>query len=317
MAIDKSLAEMHWKHDLLGSIEVGIVVLNRNFEVQVWNQFMENHSSIVPGFIMGKCLFDFFPEIDRQWFERKAQPVFTLRCPVFVIWEQRPYLFKFGPSRSVTSQAEHMYQNITIFPLASLSGAVEQICIVVYDVTDESLNRKGMQSLNKQLAKVNRIDSFTGLMNRRAWQEQFELEFKRSKRSNHPSSLVLLDVDKLANVNAAYSQSAGDEVLTMLAQIVNKAIRETDISCRFDDDEFALLLPDTPVANVAFLTGRLQRLIDNAVVRYNNNEIGFSVSVGVAGFDPGYADYRDWLKAAQQALGEAKNAGGNQVAVFG
>ena len=93
MAVDSSLAEMHWKHDLLGSIEVGIVVLDKAFNVQVWNQFMENHSSIVPGMIQNKNLFEFFPEIDEEWFTRKAAPAFSLKSPVFIIWEQRPYYF--------------------------------------------------------------------------------------------------------------------------------------------------------------------------------------------------------------------------------
>ncbi|MFT4746540.1 MAG: diguanylate cyclase, partial [Congregibacter sp.] len=147
MAIDNSLAEMHWKHDLLGSIEVGIVVLDKECKVQVWNQFMENHSSIVPGMIQGKSVFKFFPEIDEEWFTRKAAPAFSLKSPVFIIWEQRPYLFHFNCNRPITSQAEHMYQNITIFPLASLTGQVEQVCLVIYDVTNEALSRLGMQSL--------------------------------------------------------------------------------------------------------------------------------------------------------------------------
>ena len=53
----KDLAEMHWKHDLLGSIEVGIVVVDRHYQVQVWNLFMENHSNIAPSAIRDKSLF--------------------------------------------------------------------------------------------------------------------------------------------------------------------------------------------------------------------------------------------------------------------
>ena len=66
------LAEMHWKHDLLGSIEVGIVVLDRDYNVKVWNLFMENHSSFVPSQVTDKPVFDFFPEIDADWFKTKS-----------------------------------------------------------------------------------------------------------------------------------------------------------------------------------------------------------------------------------------------------
>ena len=47
-----------------------------------------------------------------------------------------------------------MFQNITIFPLASLTGQVERVCLVIYDVTEEALSRLGMQSLNRQLEKI-------------------------------------------------------------------------------------------------------------------------------------------------------------------
>ena len=79
------LADMHWQYDLLGTIEVGIVVINRDFQVEMWNQFMENHSGKLPSGVVGKNLFDVFPEIDKAWLSRKAQPVFDLKTPAFLI----------------------------------------------------------------------------------------------------------------------------------------------------------------------------------------------------------------------------------------
>ena len=245
MQNDNDFADMHWKHDLLGSIEVGIVVLDINYNVQVWNQFMENHSSIVPSQIKDKSLFEFFPEIDQEWFKIKAEPAFTLRSPVFVIWEQRPYLFRFGCNRPITSNSDFMYQNITIFPLASLTGRVDQICVVIYDVTDEAINRNGMKLLNKQLQQVSRIDGLSGLYNRHYWEEQIALEYKRGTRSDNPSSLIMLDIDHFKKVNDTYGHPAGDEVIRSLANIITKATRETDLGARYGGEEFVILLTDT------------------------------------------------------------------------
>ena len=106
----KTIADIHWQYDLLGSIEVGIVVINRDFTIEMWNQFMENHSGLLPSGVVGKTLFDLFPDIDKPWLLRKAKPVFDLRTPAFLIWEQRPYLFKFTTNRPITSSSDFMYQ---------------------------------------------------------------------------------------------------------------------------------------------------------------------------------------------------------------
>jgi diguanylate cyclase (GGDEF)-like protein len=313
MAVDSGLAEMHWKHDLLGSIEVGIVVLDKDFNVQVWNQFMENHSSIVPGMIQDKNVFEFFPEIDQEWFTRKAAPAFSLKSPVFIIWEQRPYLFHFDCNRPITSQADYMYQNITIFPLASLTGKVEQVCLVIYDVTDEAVSRLGMQSLNSQLEKISRVDGLTGLYNRRFWEEQFVMEFKRDKRSESPSALIMLDIDHFKKVNDTYGHPAGDEVIKALAGIIKKATRETDLAGRYGGEEFAIILPDTPVANVEFVSERIRRLVEKCTVTYDEIEISFTISIGIAGFKHTHKDSTQWLDAADKALYQAKESGRNRV----
>jgi diguanylate cyclase len=313
MAVDNSLAEMHWKHDLLGSIEVGIVVLDKEFNVQVWNQFMENHSSIVPGMIQNKNIFKFFPEIDKDWFARKAAPAFSLKSPVFIIWEQRPYLFHFNCSRPITSQANHMFQNITIFPLASLTGQVDQICLVIYDVTDEAVSRLGMQSLNNQLENMSRVDGLTGLCNRHFWEEQFIMEYKRDKRSKSPSALIMIDIDNLKKVNDVYGHLAGDEVIKALASVIKKATRETDIAGRYGGEEFAIILPDTPIANVEFVAERIRRLVEKYTVVYDEINIKFTISLGIAGFKHSQIDSTQWLDAADKALYQAKNSGKNRV----
>lgn len=128
--------ELHMKLNILAAIDVGIVVVNRQFQISMWNEFMANHSGLRPSQVQGKSLFDVAPEIDRPWFEAKASHTFQLGNRAFMIWKLRPYLFKFSPYRPVTGTAQHMYQNITLLPLSNARGEVENLCIIVYDVTD-------------------------------------------------------------------------------------------------------------------------------------------------------------------------------------
>jgi len=69
----------------------------------------------------------------------------------FSIWEQRPYVFKFKNYRPITGIAEHMYQNISIFPMVDTTGTVNNICIIVYDVTDVATGRTALKQANIQL----------------------------------------------------------------------------------------------------------------------------------------------------------------------
>lgn len=311
----KELEELHWKHDLLGSIEIGIVVLNRKFEVQIWNEFMENHSGIRPSEIKDKPIFEFFPDLDVEWFKQKTDPVFQLKSPAFIIWEQRPYLFEFSTYRPITSASDYMFQNVTLFPLASLSGEVEQICVVVYDVTDEAISKQRFAKANEQLKLMSRVDGLTGLFNRRFWEEKCVEEYKRCRRTERVSSLIILDIDHFKQVNDNYGHPAGDQVIKSVADIIRKAIRETDLAGRYGGEEYTVILPDTNSASARFVAERIRKMAEKLTVQYEGLEINFTISAGIAEFNPSFSDHVNWLDKADKGLYEAKQNGRNQVII--
>jgi hypothetical protein len=148
-ALDEIL-EFHWMMDMLQTVDVGIVVLNKNFEIKVWNGFMEAHSGMLPSDVRDKTLFSLFPDISEAWFTRKAKAVFELRTRAFITWEQRPYLFKFRNFRPITGTEPFMYQNIAMSALVSATGAVDHICMMVYDMTDAAAAKKQLLALQVQ-----------------------------------------------------------------------------------------------------------------------------------------------------------------------
>jgi diguanylate cyclase (GGDEF)-like protein len=309
------LEDLHLKHDLLGSIEVGITVVNQDFEIQIWNQFMEHHSGMSPANVRGKTLFENFPEIDADWFKRKTDPVFKLRSPAFIIWEQRPHLFKFEAYRPITSSTELMYQNITIFPLTSLTGEVNQICIVVYDVTDEAISKQRFEAANKQLERISRVDGLTGLYNRRYWEEMCGIEFKRAMRTGSAATMMILDIDHFKRINDTYGHPAGDKTIKTLARIIAKAIRETDIAGRYGGEEFTIVLPDTDVKSARIVAERIRKLAEHLPVEWEDQTIQFTVSVGLAEFHSSFGEYMNWVEKADQGLYEAKESGRNRVII--
>jgi diguanylate cyclase (GGDEF)-like protein len=302
--------------ELLSSIEVGVVILDRHFHVKVWNKFMENHGGKRASDVLGHSLFSQFPEIDKQWLRTKVDPVFNLKSPVFIIWEQRPYLFKFGCNRPVTCAAEHMYQNVTMFPIVDSQGNVEQFCMLVYDVTEQALGKLGMEHLNEELKVASRVDGLTGLYNRRYWQERFDEVFKLCKRRGKPSTAMMLDIDHFKRINDTYGHQAGDKVIKVLAALIKRCIRETDLAGRYGGEEFAIILTDSAVANAKAVAERIRQLAERLEVEHEGQTIRFTISLGLAEFDSNFKAAMGWLELADQALYEAKQSGRNQHRVF-
>ena len=129
--------ELHAKMSILGAIDVGIVVLDREYRVQLWNEFMQNHSGLRPSQVRDQNLFSVCPDIDEAWLKRKVERVWELDARVFITWEQRPYVFRFRNSRPITATSEWMYQNMTALPLHNPRGEVYQVCLIIYDVSEQ------------------------------------------------------------------------------------------------------------------------------------------------------------------------------------
>ena len=302
--------------ELLDSIEVGIAVLDRNFKVQVWNKFLENHGAKKAEAIIGDSLFSHFPEIEEKWLRTKVDPVFNLKSPVFIIWEQRPYLFKFGCNRPVTSAAEFMYQNVTMFPIVDKRGNVERFCMLVYDVTEQALGKLGMEHLNEELKTASRVDGLTGLYNRRYWQERFDEMHKLCVRREKPSTALMLDIDHFKRINDTYGHQAGDKVIKMLAALIKRCVRETDLAGRYGGEEFAIILNDSSVEDAKIVAERIRQLAQRLVVEHEGESISFTVSLGLAQFSPDFKGAMAWLECADQALYEAKENGRNQYRIY-
>lgn len=302
--------------ELLDSIEVGIAVLDRSFTVQVWNKFLENHSAKKAHAVIGGSLFSHFPEIDETWLRTKIDPVFNLKSPVFIIWEQRPYLFKFGCNRPVTCSAEFMYQNVTIFPVVEKSGRVERFCMLVYDVTEQALGKLGMEHLNEELKTASRVDGLTGLFNRRYWQERFDEIYKLCVRRGKPSTALMLDIDHFKRINDTYGHQAGDKVIQMLAALIKRCVRETDLAGRYGGEEFAIILNDSTLEDAKVVAERIRQLALRLTVDHEGETISFTVSLGLAQFSEDFNSAMAWLECSDQALYKAKESGRNQCSVY-
>ncbi len=164
-------------------------------------------------------------------------------------------------------------------------------------------------------------DALTTLPDRERFGERIEQEVARSSRSRAPLSVLILDVDRMAGVNARLGHRAGDGLLALVAQTLRSSLRLSDSLFRWGGDEFAAILPDTTIGTARVVAERVLGLVRAvhsdasgrwhvAVGRAARPET--SASIGVAELSPGRTA-RDFLARAEQALGRARDSGGNQV----
>ncbi|MBA6230983.1 MULTISPECIES: sensor domain-containing diguanylate cyclase [unclassified Colwellia] len=316
MSLETSqINELHWLMEMLHTIDVGLVVLDRDYKVQIWNGFMENHSGLLPREVKDKVLFPLFDEIPEAWFKRKAESVFLLKNKAFTIWEQRPYLFKFQNYRPITGAADYMYQNTTFIPLMSATGVVTHLCLIIYDVTDNASHKKDLVQANKELAILSQTDGLTKLFNRTHWEHCLQAEYKRWIRSQNPSCLVMIDIDNFKVVNDTYGHVVGDEVIRHISGLIRHHVRETDVSGRYGGEEFVILLADTTLDNGKVFAERLREEIEKSIVKYNDIDVKYTVSMGIAEIDTSIESYEAWIECSDLAMYRAKDAGRNQIAL--
>lgn len=308
--------EFHVIMNVLRNIDVGLVVLDTELNIKLWNTFMQNHSAKPTEEVLNRNLFEVFPELPRNWFERKLQTVKVLNTAAFTTWEQRPYLFKFKNYRPVTGRAEYMYQNCTIFPLTSTTTEVSQLCMIIYDVTEIAVNRLQLQEANAQLHTISRTDGLTGLLNRKTWERELNQSFKRFQRHEHESSLIMFDIDHFKRINDTYGHPAGDEVIRQTAEIFLDSIRDIDVAGRYGGEEFAVILTDTGAQAAKKVAERLRLAIEHRAATYENHVIHYTVSLGISELCSRMSDPTMWIDAADRGLYRAKRAGRNASVIY-
>ncbi|VAX03803.1 diguanylate cyclase (GGDEF domain) with PAS/PAC sensor [hydrothermal vent metagenome] len=294
----------------------GIFVVNRDMELVLWNQFMEVHSGRKAQTLLGKNLFDAFPELPRKWLARKVENVFILKNFSFTSWEQRPYLFKFPHNRPVTGGVDCMRQDCTLMPVKNTAGDVEYVCFTLFDVTDTSIYQQQLTALTQELREVGDHDGLTQLFNRRYIEETLSKEFRRAQRYEHPLTTILTDIDHFKQVNDTHGHLAGDEVLRIISRRLQNSLRDTDILGRYGGEEFLIVLPNTGTKGGKVLAERLRHAIESEPVAFGDIQLTINISLGITELREDSRDYEQLIGEADLALYQSKEGGRNQATIF-
>ncbi len=172
-----------------------------------------------------------------------------------------------------------------------------------------------------QLRQYAFIDGLTGLHNRRALDERLEAELRHSMRSENALSVLLIDVDYFKKYNDLYGHLMGDEALRQVSGVLKACmLRPVDLATRYGGEEFACLLPETPLEGAVLVAERLCQQVARLAIPHTASEVSpwLSISIGVAA-KPGRPGMqaKELLALADEALYSAKRGGRNRVAAHG
>jgi diguanylate cyclase (GGDEF)-like protein len=237
----------------------------------------------------------------------------TALVPAFLLtyyrgWQGASLALAMGMAALLLTQAALALGGIKIHNWALLAGIV-----VVYLATSLGIGwvTELLHLERRRAERLALMDSLTGMPNRRHSVVFIEAAFAASKRGI-PFTVVLFDVDRFKAFNDSRGHLAGDEALKTIAEVLGRSTRKMNLTSRWGGEEFLSMLSDTPVEGGRIFAERVLSEIHQAF-----SDGSLTLSAGVAGYTGKMDTPARLLAAADQAMYEAKAAGGDCVRVAG
>jgi|GEM_PF-1486909 len=168
------------------------------------------------------------------------------------------------------------------------------------------MNNKLQQALTKQSI----TDPLTHCYNRRHMDTTLDQAIQLYRRSNHPASLLLIDIDYFKRINDEYGHLVGDDILREVVQVMTTSKRVSDMLFRYGGEEFVMLIPETNCQSAQFIAEKNRILL--SAIKLPDQQRSITVSIGICEVSPNM-DAVAWVQCADRALYQAKENGRNRV----
>ncbi len=248
---------------LVESTEDSIYLIDREYRYLFMNKRHQQRMGLIGDNYIGKKYADFHSEKETEEFKKQVDKV-----------------FKTGRSfqEEHKSERDRKFFLRTLSPVLDKDGTVTGVTIVSKDITR-------LKELEKTLHTLSVTDELTGLYNRRGFFTLAEQQLKLANRSKKGIYLLYADVNLLKKINDTYGHAEGDRALKIIASILKKNYRESDIIARIGGDEFVIIPVGTADDKIEVIRNRFYKKLDE----YNENrdhEYPITISIGLSFYDP-------------------------------
>jgi diguanylate cyclase (GGDEF)-like protein len=172
---------------------------------------------------------------------------------------------------------------------------------------------RDQQEILERFRIDSKMDFLTKIANRRAFETRLTEEFERTKRYSSVFTLIMVDIDHFKKVNDVYGHNVGDQILRLVAQVLEDQTRFNDFVSRYGGEEFAVLLPESRADQGRYVAEKIRRAVENTSFMNGDDKIKVTVSAGVSEVVAESDTPETFVERVDAALYEAKKNGRNRV----
>jgi diguanylate cyclase (GGDEF)-like protein len=201
---------------------------------------------------------------------------------------------------------------MSLFYASQAVGQLAPFLLVAYLTTTLSAD---ITEARERIENLAQTDALTGLFNLRMFNEVWQREHDAAERDRGVYALLMIDMDKLKDINDAFGHEAGNSAIVLVAQCLQRSIRNSDYAARFGGDEFAVLLPGASPEIADAVLKRVRHNVYKTTLDVRSRMIRCSVSIGVVNYPKDARDVRELLSMADRKMyrdKELRRAPGNE-----
>ncbi len=204
-----------------------------------------------------------------------------------------------------------------ISPIATERGEKRKVVWIAFDITKLKNAFETLDRQSRQLRKMARVDTLTGLLSRRSFFELAYLEMKRVREEKDSQIFVIMmDLDHFKQINDNFGHHAGDNSLRQFANTLKICLRSNDVIGRLGGEEFAVVLAEANIKSVKSIAERIRLKTEESKTFFHDSAVTVTVSIGISKLGEDEDDITEALKRADRAMYRAKKEGRNRIRIF-
>jgi diguanylate cyclase (GGDEF)-like protein len=301
---------------VLGAMNTGVIVLDHERRVVLWNRWMERHAGARASDLIGQDFFAVYPELCGKRLDSAVRQALRDNFPSVLsqTLHKAPLpLYADGAARAAELR---MQQAVSVTPF-DLPAAGRHCIIQVSDVSVAVARERLLRDQALELRSQTFSDGLTGIANRRHFDVAMEKEIRRAKRSGTPLSMLMIDIDCFKFYNDHYGHQQGDDTLIRVSGALAEMLqRPLDLIARYGGEEFAVILPEMSEIHGAQMAEAMRQKIVGLAIPHASTIVGecVTISIGMATRTAeNNVEGPGLINAADRALYQAKRQGRNRV----